>query len=146
MTTGRALSLAVLCLLAPASYAQQTSIAGTITDSSGAVVADATVRATPVQGGAGLVVLTSKTGTYQFPSLVAADYVVRAETPGFAPAERTISLLVGQSLTLDFQLRPAQANTTVQVMGEGVEVNVTTSQLGGTVDPIAPKSKSGIIR
>src|SRR5713226_7101631 len=115
--------------------AQQTSISGTITDPSGAIIQLAVVRAVPPHGGAGLSTLTGKTGVYQFPSLVATDYVLRVESPGFTPAERTVALLVGQSLTLDFQLRTAQASAVVEVMGAGSEVSVTTSQVGGTVDP-----------
>jgi len=47
---------------------------------------------------------------YQFPSLLASDYVLRVESPAFTPAERAMALLVGQSLPLDFQLRTAQAS------------------------------------
>ncbi|MEO8126910.1 MAG: carboxypeptidase-like regulatory domain-containing protein, partial [Bryobacteraceae bacterium] len=135
MNLKRLVPAAVVILISQTIQAQQTSLSGTISDSSGAVIAEAIVRATPAGGGAGLTVITSRTGAYQFPSLVAADYLIRIETPGFTPAERTVTLLVGQSLTMDVQLRPAQSASTIEVSAAGAEVSVTTSQVGGTVDP-----------
>lgn len=125
-------------LLLPA-WGQQTSISGTVTDSSRARIPGAIVRATPRQGGAGLSVLSSSIGAFQFPGLAANEYVLRVESPGFTPAERTVSLLVGSNLVIDFQLKPAEAATTVNVTEEITSISVTTSQVGGNVDPAAMK-------
>lgn len=119
--------------LAPA-Y-QQTAISGTITDQSGAIVTNVALRLTPVAGGASLATISSDNGVYAFPSLQAAEYKLRAEVPGFTPAERTINLLVGQSATVDFQLKPAAAATTIDVSEDAVEIDVNSSQVGGNVDP-----------
>ncbi len=115
--------------------AQTTSISGTITDQSGGAVADARVQATPSGGGASAAMLTNKQGGYLMPALNAADYVIRVDAPGFSPAEKTVTLLVGQALTLDIQIHPASVTSTVNVNEQVVEVSTTTSTVGGNIDP-----------
>lgn len=115
--------------------AQQTAIQGTVTDASGAIIAQAVVRLTPANQGAPLSTASSEIGVYSFPAVVAESYRLRVEAPGFTPAERTFSLLVGQSVTIDFQLKPAAAASTVEVAESTIEIDVTSSQVGGNVDP-----------
>jgi hypothetical protein len=125
--------LAGACALV--SWAQQTAISGSVADQTGAVIANAAVRLIPVNGGAVLTAVTSTTGAYSFPSLQAMSYKVRVEVPGFTPAERTVNLLVGQSATADFALKPSASATTIEVKEEVVEIDVNSSQVGGNVDP-----------
>ncbi len=116
-------------------FAQQTAISGSVSDQTGAIIANAAVRLTPISGGAVATTLSTASGSYSFPSLQAVTYKVRVEVPGFAPAERTVNLLVGQSATADFQLKPASAATTIDVKDDVVEIDVNSSQVGGNVDP-----------
>lgn len=115
--------------------AQQTAISGTVADPSGAVIANAAVRLIPTSGGAVAATVTTPSGTYSFPSLQATTYKVRVEVPGFTPAERTVNLLVGQSATADFALKPAASSITIEVKEDVVEIDVNSSQVGGNVDP-----------
>ncbi|MBC7928080.1 MAG: carboxypeptidase regulatory-like domain-containing protein, partial [Bryobacteraceae bacterium] len=125
----------LILLSAASSLAQQTSVSGTITDTSGAVIPEAVVRLLQQGGGATRSTLTAPGGTYSFPALAAESYRLRVEVPGFTPAERTMSLLVGQTVTVDIQLQPANAATTVDVSAEITEIDVNSSQVGGNVDP-----------
>jgi hypothetical protein len=125
----------VFALGASALMAQQTAIQGTITDQSGAVMPSAIIRLTPIRGGAALSTLSNQAGLFMFPSLAAAEYKIRVEAAGFTPAERTAALLVGQSLTVDFELKPANAAITVNVVEDAGVVETTSSQVGGNVDP-----------
>lgn len=77
----------------------------------------------------------SPSGIYSFPSLQATTFKVRVEVPGFTPAERTINLLVGQSATSEFALKPSAASSTIEVREDVVEIDVNSSQVGGNVDP-----------
>ncbi len=115
--------------------AQQTAVQGVVTDASGAVIAQASVRLTPANQGTPLTTLSSEIGLYSFPALAADTYRLRVDAPGFTPSERTFSLLVGQNVTIDFQLKPAAAASTVEVSESSVEIDVTSSQVGGNVDP-----------
>ena len=92
-------------------FAQQTSITGRITDESQAAVAGAKVLASTKGGGATYATLTTENGSFQFPSVVANDFVVRVEFPGFSPAEKTFSLLVGQTARIDIQLKPSAVSS-----------------------------------
>lgn len=127
--------LLVLPLLAAAgALAQETAISGRITDSTGAVIMNASVSAT-ADGGGKLSTVTNSQGLYQFPALRGAKYVLRVESPGFTPAEKTLTLLVGQSLTVDLSLRPAATSSTVDVVADTSAVETTSSEVGGNVNP-----------
>lgn len=127
--------LVLFLAAAAAACAQQTSISGTITDSTGASIPGAVIRLSPVNGGAGRSTLTASNGSYAFPALAADSYRLRVEAAGFAPAERTLGVLVGQSAAVDIQMAPATATTTVDVLAEVTEIDVNSSQVGGNVDP-----------
>ncbi|MBN9658870.1 MAG: carboxypeptidase regulatory-like domain-containing protein [Acidobacteria bacterium] len=127
-------TLVVSLFVLPGLWAQQTGIQGSVTDSTGAVVPNAIVRLLPAGGGAASTTLTGNEGQYVFPALQAAQYKVRVEAAGFTPAERTINLLVGQSLVAEFQLKPAAQSSTVDVLSDAVTIDVSSSQVGGNVD------------
>ena len=133
----KCLHLVLLFLLAAMSaMAQQTSIVGQVTDSSGAAVVGAKVTATRVGGGSIYNTETNASGNFQLPVVTAADYTVRAEFTGFAPAEQRLSLLVGQTAELNLKLQPASATTSVSVNAEvSVEVDTVSSQIAGNIDP-----------
>jgi hypothetical protein len=140
MTSRATALLAALPLLHAIALAQQTAIQGTITDSTGAVISQAIVRITPVAGGTATNTLSNAAGLYIFPSVPATEYKIRVEVSGFAPSERTFSLLVGQSATLDFQLHPSTSATSVNVVEGAGAVETTSSQVGGNVDPSRMKN------
>ena len=125
---------ALLSIVTPLLFGQQTAITGRITDSSGAIIVNARVVAAESDG-AKLATLSNEQGIYQFPSLRGADYVLRFEAPGFSPAEKTITLLVGQQLSVDITLRPAATSSTVEVLAATDLVETTSSQVGGNINP-----------
>ena len=105
---------AVVYLLAGASVAlaQQTGITGRLTDPSSAALTNAIVSARS-DDGVKVQTVTNSLGTYQFPTLRAGNYLLRFEAPGFAPAERTLALPVGQVAAVDVTLQLASASTSV---------------------------------
>jgi hypothetical protein len=115
--------------------AQQTSIQGTITDASGAVIPSAVIKLQAEGGGATFSTISSAAGVYAFPSVPANTWRIRVDVAGFTPAERSIALLVGQSVTVDLSLKPATAASTVDVKEDLQEIDVNSSQVGGNVDP-----------
>lgn len=78
---------------------------------------------------------TNADGLYQLPALRAQSYVLRLDAAGFAPAERTISLLVGQVISVDVSLQVATASTTVAVEATAVAIDTTGSSIAGDVSP-----------
>jgi len=115
-------------------FAQQTGISGRVSDPSNAMVASAAVSATG-EDGTKVSTTTNSTGLYQFPGLRAGDYRIRFEAPGFAPAERTISVLIGQMATVDLAMQLAQAAATVNVEAVANAVDTSNSSVSGDVSP-----------
>lgn len=127
--------LSILVVAAIGAHAQQTSIAGTVTDSSGAVINTAEISATKVDDGGIYKTKPNSAGEYQFPALAAATYVVRANAEGFAPVEKRVTVLVGQTLQVALSLKPAAVSSDVSVVGEEVAVDTTSSAVAGNIDP-----------
>lgn len=128
---------AVSLLNGAAIFAQQTlttaSIAGRVTDASGAVVSAATVTATQVATNQSQVVHTDKEGRFRLPFLPVGQYTVTAIAGGFSEGKRQVQVTVGSAFDLSFTLAVGSAATTVDVRGEAPIVEENRSQLSGTV-------------
>ena len=123
-----------LAVAAGLSLAQQTGITGRVTDPSNASIVAAAVTATG-DDGSKFDTITNAQGIYQLPALRAANYVVRIQSPGFAPAERTLAVLVGQVASVDVTLQVATASTAVSVEASAEAVDTATSTIAGNVSP-----------
>ena len=111
------------------------TISGNITDSSGAVIVGATVRA--INNGTGFVRQTSSNqlGQYNLPGLTPGPYNVQVEFAGFRRAERSdITLQVDQNARIDVALEVGQATETVEIMGQAPLIESTNAALGAVVD------------
>src|SRR5438552_12063587 len=87
------------------------SIAGDTRDSSGGILAGASVTVTNLGTNASRTVTTNETGAYNFPSLPPGFYSVKVEKPGFRAAIRNqIELQVQQNARIDFDLQIVQVN------------------------------------
>ncbi len=121
-----------LTLLCSPLFGQNISgtITGTVHDSSGAVVPNASVTITNTDQNA--VVFTAKTnsvGQYTAPFLPVGNYSVAAEASGFKKAEHTgIGLNVNQNLTLDPALEPGSEEQTVSVSASALQVDLQSAQ------------------
>lgn len=128
--------LAVMCMCGSSSFAQGLgSIVGTVTDSTGAVVPGADVKA--VNQGTGQVreTKTNDQGYFVIPSLSPAVYGVTVNANGFAEFSRgNITLLVDQSLTVNAALSPRGQTQTVSVDATALQVDTTTSSLSQVVE------------
>jgi hypothetical protein len=124
------------------------TLVGTVTDSSGATVPGSQVTAT--NRSTGVVTSTSTNGTGQFhiEHLPVGTYNVVASAPSFAP--RTIAnvlLQLNHTVNVDFPLELATASTTVQVNDAPAPIDSASSHLEITFDAraltIAPAASSG---
>jgi hypothetical protein len=127
----------VLLLTALPVFAQLNlgQISGTLTDSSGSVVPNATVTVTDVARGVTRALTTDSTGQYSAPSLAPGTYTVRAEATGFSTTVRQgIDVGVGQELRIDISLQPGQQTQTVVVTGTPPIINTTSSVISTTLE------------
>jgi hypothetical protein len=115
--------------------AQEATITGSITDATGGVLPGVTVVAVNAATGNRFEAVTDGAGIYRIPARVGA-YQVTAELQGFTTVQRSgIELLAGNTVTVNFQMAPSTVQETVTVTAEAPLLDVTSSSLGGNVDP-----------
>jgi hypothetical protein len=104
------------------------SISGSVTDPSGAAVADAPVTVTDLGTGAVRSGTTNTTGFYTIPGLAPGNYLVNVGKDGFRTAEfKTVPLTVAQALVLNAQLTLGVVSESVQVSSDAVaEIDTET--------------------
>jgi hypothetical protein len=131
----RTLLLATLVLSPVLARAQvdRATLTGTVRDTSGGVLAGATVTAKPAAGVATKVQATSE-GVYLLPNLLPGTYVVEAEAPGFAPGYRAVVLTVAQRARLDFTLGVGGVAEEVTVEDATTLLNNETAAVGSVID------------
>lgn len=116
-----AFSWAVLLSLAtstPALAQFNSAIEGTVTDASGAVVADVNIRVTNVSTGFEFATKTAANGNYRVPTLPAGQYRVEASKEGFdTTVQEEVVLDVARVQSVPLQLRVGQVTTKVNVTG-----------------------------
>jgi carboxypeptidase family protein len=88
-------------------------ISGTVIDQSGAVIANATVTITEKAAGTVRSLITNNEGLYGAPALLAGEYEVRCEAPGFRTLVRRAVVTAGNPVTVDMQMALGQANDIV---------------------------------
>ena len=111
------------------------SIRGTVTDATGAVVAEAKVTATNSNTGVATVTTTDRTGTYNLQSLPIGSYVVSAEKAGFnITADRPFALEIDQIAKIDLKLQVGEVTTTIEVAPDsGAILQSEDASLGTTI-------------
>ena len=129
-------ALLMVATAAPAALAQSVSgtILGTVTDSSGAIVAGAKV--TIINEGTALTrtVTSDANGEYTAPSLPTGHYTVMSEMTGFkALALSNIEVGVDQRVRINLKLDVGAMTESVSVKAETPLVQTSSSELGTTV-------------
>jgi hypothetical protein len=131
----RVLTVAVACLLSfsTLSFSQSatSSLHGTISDSKGLVLANASVTISNADTGFTRTTKTDAQGGYQFLEVPPAKYVLTVDATGFATVKReNVVLQVSSPATLNISLQVQGATVTVDVQGEAPMVNTTDATLG----------------
>jgi hypothetical protein len=115
-------------------HAQEATLSGSVTDTTGGALPGVTVRAVHDASGNSFEGVTDERGSYRLPLRVGA-YRVTADLSGFAPVARTVTLLVGQEAVVNLQMAVSGVQESVTVTGEAPLLDVTQSTLGGNIDP-----------
>jgi len=112
-----------------------TSLTGSVSDPSGAVIPGATITITNDATHATRQATADSGGRYSFLQVEPGTYTVTAKAPGFAQVSMpNVELLVNTpaSLPIRFQ-QVGTVNETVQVSAEATQVNTTDASLGNAV-------------
>ncbi|MGH9338565.1 MAG: TonB-dependent receptor domain-containing protein, partial [Acidobacteriota bacterium] len=130
-------SVVLICasaLLVPMTVNAQSgrgALTGVVEDQSGAVVPGAEVKAGEQNTGLEYTALTTDAGAYRIPYLPAGTYRVSATLPGFKTAvAENVTVLLAQTLTVDFVLELGEVSQQVTVSSEAPLLEKSTSEIG----------------
>src|ERR1700682_3098298 len=114
-------------LLAVPTFSQgetTSAIIGQVSDASGAAVPGATVTVTNKETGLRRSASTDDSGRFNFPQLKPGAYSVKVEAEGFEPQQNdAVSSALGQKQTVDFRLKIARSQETVEISSEAPILN-----------------------
>ena len=124
------------CLTAPTLRAQAVgTILGTIYDSSGSVVPDATVTIANEKTGLKRATASNAAGNYTAPAHNPGRYTLDVERTGFrGHSIKDIELQVDQSARIDITLEPGAVSEAIEVTSESPILNTETPALGQVID------------
>jgi hypothetical protein len=128
---------AVGAFVEPIAHAQSLlagDITGILTDSSGAIVSGATVKATSKETGAVVTSTTSATGLYRFSLLKPGTYTLTASAQGFKEVSATVTVAVGQVLTQNLTLSIGSNLETVEVTATAQLLQTDSAELNTEFD------------
>src|SRR5260370_6243762 len=125
-------------VLCPARMHGQTvsGITGTVADSSGAVLPDATVTVRNDATGVKTRATTTSAGTYTSTDLIPGTYTVKIEKSGFKSAvfKDVIVEAGGRKTTVDGVLSAGAVNETVEVNAQAITLETEQPELGATIE------------
>jgi hypothetical protein len=128
------LSLFTFCISVSA-QTTSTTILGTVSDASGAILAGAKVTAVNTRTGVKRDVVTSSTGDFSFPLLDVGVYDLTVDAHGFKQEiRRNILLEINEKVRMDFTLQVGATNERVEVTAEAATLRTDDATLGQTVE------------
>jgi len=131
------LLLALFAVLTTVNLVAQTSsgaLAGSIRDSTGAVVPNATVTATNEAIRSVNETKSTSAGSYRISDLPIGTYTITASAPGYSTATETgVLVTINSTTALDVKLAPGEVTQTVTVDASGLHLETESSEISGTV-------------
>jgi hypothetical protein len=129
--------LLAACLMAPSAFGQTLvsgDLTGTVTDPTGAVLANATVTLKSVDTGETRTTTTSSSGLYRFSLLSPGSYTVGVAAQGFSKTQSQYSVSVGQTTVANVKVAVGAGSTTVEVSGAPPLVQTDNANLSTNFD------------
>jgi len=128
------LMLFVTCGMDNAQSIVTGAIGGTVTDASGAVVADANIRLVSEETQEMQTAVTGPTGSYQFALLKPGKYDLSVEKSGFRSVRQKSEVLLGQTLTVNAKLEIGEATQTIEITGTAPLLQTEDGNITSNID------------
>ncbi len=110
------------------------AIVGQVADTTGAMIPGASISITNQETGLKRSAKSDDAGRFNFPQLKPGAYSVRAEAEGFQPEQNdNVVSGLGQKQTVNFTLKVAQSNQSVEVSGEAPLINTANANTSTTL-------------
>src|ERR1700730_8816849 len=134
MTVWSAFFAMLLALTAGAWGQDNASITGTVSDRTGAMVANANISLTNTATGQTRQVTSNSTGDYLFPNVGVGSYTLEASVAGFQKYTKTgIVVNVAQTLKEDIALAVGNTKETVTVEADALQVQAETNEVSSLI-------------
>jgi Carboxypeptidase regulatory-like domain len=109
-------------------------IVGTVSDPSGAVISGAKVTITNLATGQLISFTTNSSGVFTSSALVPGDYKTAVSANGFSSAEAVVAVQVGNTVTVNVNLRIGNAKEVFEVQDAALQVNTVQPTVQGVLD------------
>jgi hypothetical protein len=120
-----------------AAQAVNATVLGTVSDASGAPVANAKVTLTETNTNISRSTQTNESGNYVMPDLPPGTYRVTAELPGFKKASKAgVDVLVNTTSRIDLDLQPGDVSETVTVEAETLLLQTERADTGRKLETV----------
>jgi hypothetical protein len=111
------------------------TLAGVVTDSTGAVIAGANVSIVNNGTASTYKGTTTSVGAYRFDDIALGTYTVTVNAPGFQTSVSTgVLVQIGSVAAVNISLQPGAVSQQVTVSSEGQTLETESSDIGGVVD------------
>ena len=111
------------------------TLAGTVTDPSGGVIANAKVTITEAATGQIYSILTNNVGEFVRPALKPSTYSISVSAPGFKTAEqKDVLLTAGERTGVNFTLTVGDVGQTVEVAATAGTLQTESTQVGASLE------------
>ena len=129
-----------LALCASSAFAQSGagSIQGTVTDSTGAVLPNASIHVVNTATNVAVDTKSNSVGFYQVPSLFTGNYEVTVTAPGMKTFRTSIELLVDQNAVINATMSAGEVTQQVEVSANAVQLTTTDN---GTISSTLENAK-----
>jgi outer membrane receptor protein involved in Fe transport len=111
------------------------TIQGTVTDQTSAVVSGAQVVAKSKATDSSRTATTGDTGYYRFELLPVGMYTVTVSKTGFAGVAETIEILIGQTATVNVELKTGSMSEVIEVTSEAPVLDLTKTDVSQNITP-----------
>jgi hypothetical protein len=108
-------------------------ISGTVTDESGAVIANAAITIANKTTGATRSVTANASGIFSAPALDPGEYEVRAQITGFRTTVREATVTAGNTTTVDMAMHVGDAKEVVTVEAAAAQINYESHTVAGNI-------------
>ncbi|HEU0048566.1 MAG TPA: carboxypeptidase-like regulatory domain-containing protein, partial [Nitrososphaera sp.] len=127
-------AITALALCTPLWAQFRSSVEGTVSDSSGAVVTGALVTLTNVDTGVAQTSQSNDVGSFRFPSLPPGNYKVAASKSGFKTITQENVVLTAQEIrTIPMVLQPGQTQEVVTVTAEPPAIQLSEAKIASDI-------------
>jgi carboxypeptidase family protein len=110
------------------------NIVGTVSDPSGAVVIGAKVTITNLATGQLVNLTSNSSGAFNSGALVPGNYKTQVSATGFSAVEVSVTVLVGNTATVNVNLQVGQEKTVIVVQASAVQVNLEQPTVQGVLN------------